>query len=197
MVMGSGDLSPELNRKVWSKVQTQKRVGIEMLDFENMKIHDLLLELDRRGLDVKRALELCPSESDIGNIPVTRSTRYRTCAGKAFRNNDGTPKKIVLSYLLWMEPGNAWDSVRKTFVHEIAHLLSRTWGHTYDWRRLCISLGGSGERCHNYKTMPRRPRQEIPIAACHACDEVFTGRKRLARNKDYYCKKCNGEIERF
>lgn len=169
-----------------------------MLDFDNMNVRDLLLELDRRGLDVKRALELCSPESKIANVPVTRSTRYRTCAGKAFRNRDGTPKKIILSYLLWMEPGNAWNSVRSTFVHEIAHLLSRTWGHTREWRMLCLRLGGTGERCHNYKTMPRKPQRPMkPIAACYSCDKVFNGRKRLTKNKDYYCKTCSGEIKKL
>ena len=168
-----------------------------MLDFENMKVRDLLLELDQRGLDVKRALELCPWESKIGNVPVDRSTRYRTCAGKAFRNKDGSPKLIVLSYLLWMEPGNAWDSVRKTFVHEIAHLLSHSWGHTAEWRRLCLYLGGTGARCHNYQVMQRQRRELKLVAACNICNYEWKKRKRLSQWKRYHCPKCKTELERL
>lgn len=56
-----------------------------------------------------------------------------------------------------------WDEmVNKTIPHEVAHLIAwmcpqlRASGHNKVWKRICVELGGTGRRCHNYDLTPAR-----------------------------------------
>jgi predicted SprT family Zn-dependent metalloprotease len=186
--MASG-VAPRSKPLVKSKALAKK--GLSVFNAESMTVGSLLIELQTRGFIVDRAIGMA-IEREFLYVPVIQSTRYRTCAGKAFGRSNN--RKIVLSHLLWMAPGNAWINVHKTFIHELAHLLAWGDGHGSTWKRICKQIGGDGIRCHNYKEMQKRQPKEI--AACYTCDKKWHGRKGLAKNRNYTCPKCGEKITR-
>ena len=163
-----------------------------MFNAESMTVGSLLFELAGRGFTVRKALQLA-TERKLMDVPVIQTTRYRTCAGKAYGRVGS--RKIVLSHLLWMAPGNSWINVHRTFIHELAHLLTWGDGHGRFWKRTCWEMGGSGVRCHNYDELQKR--QPKAIAACYPCDRTWHARKGLAKNRSYTCPDCGAEITRL
>ncbi len=153
----------------------------------NMTVKSMLFALKLKGYDVSEAYAMC--DERVLNIPVIKNDRYRTVAGRAFRD------KIILSAKLWEVPGNAWNAIRDTFIHELAHVLSPICGHGPTWKAIAVKMGDDGERCHNYENMNRKSRERKAIAVCMSCEMVFYGRKRLAKNRRHYCRSCGGRVE--
>lgn len=68
---------------------------------------------------------------------------------------------ILLSeqFVIW----NAEPTVREVLLHEVAHALDKTpmMGHTDEWRRIFLRIGGSGyEEPKGVRFPPRRRRRD-------------------------------------
>jgi len=155
-------------------------------------VHDMLLELQRRGYDVSKALTL----EEFFDVPVLKSNRYKTRAGTASRKLKDGSNTITLSSLLWLAPGNAWDYIHETFLHELAHVMSSdNTAHGTEWMNNCRYLGIKPERYHDYQHMGRQPLKVV--AACDNCKTEWQARKRLAKRKTYSCPYCKIPIRKF
>ena len=151
-----------------------------------MTVRSMLFALKLKGYDVSEAFAMC--DERILNLPVEKNKRYKTVAGRALRD------KIVLAARLWEVPGNAWDAIHSTFMHELAHVLAPWHGHSDVWKQIAIRLGDDGERCHNYENMARKPRPRKAVAACIPCEKVWYRKKRLNKNRTFHCPICGGEV---
>jgi SprT protein len=67
----------------------------------------------------------------------------------------------------------AWDHIiNNTVPHELAHIICMYAprygkGHDSGWKRVCASLGGNAQRCHNEVTEPsRKVRRYAYVATC-------------------------------
>ena len=66
--------------------------------------------------------------------------------------------RYFMRFNLEMMRGNGWDHIiNDTVPHELAHIVcfyQPTLGrrHNPGWKRVCMQLGGSGERCHKEET---------------------------------------------
>ena len=47
-----------------------------------------------------------------------------------------------------------YEEIKEIIYHEIAHALCPGQHHNAIWKKKCIDLGGSGERCHKFHFMP-------------------------------------------
>ena len=157
-----------------------------------MTVHDMLLDLQRRGYNVTNALKL----EQYYDVEVLKSNHYKTRAGAAKRYKKDGRNVIVLSTLLWLAPGNAWDDVYETFLHELAHVMSSdNASHGFEWMNNCRYLGIKPEQFHEYKHMGRRPLKLI--AACDRCHQEWTGRKRLSKRRTYSCPDCKIPVRKL
>jgi len=165
-------------RKLVAEHEKREKAGVPVKDF--------LLQLREHGYNVDAAFDLCSEK--ILCLPVIKVTNLRTCAGKTYTY------KIVLSHLLWMEPGKEWEAVFETFMHELAHLITGLGeGHNWKWKWTCRKIGCDDSRCHNLRTMQRKPRKRKLVAACFPCDKKWHAKKKLSEWKIYRCPSC-GEI---
>jgi predicted SprT family Zn-dependent metalloprotease len=156
-----------------------------------MTVKDMLDELKRRGYDVERALKL----KKFWDVPVVKSGKMRSTAGRATRWPNGK-QEIRLATRLWLAPGNSWDHVHRTFIHELAHLICREiQSHGDEWKGWCAHLGGEPVRFHSYEHLSRRPTKAV--AMCQPCDKVFHRRNRLPRHRMYTCPKCGTEVTKL
>lgn len=77
------------------------------------------------------------------------------CAGQAIsRPSRGNEGYYAVRFNVDMMLNDSWDHLyNNTIPHEIAHIvcfyLKLDRGHGRNWKRVCIQLGGNGERCHN------------------------------------------------
>lgn len=77
------------------------------------------------------------------------------------------------------------EQCRQTIAHETAHALTRGHGHDAVWRRECIRLGGTGERCWGGDD---RARPEMKIKGVCPQGHEF-GKTRMPSSRRY-CRRC-------
>lgn len=66
---------------------------------------------------------------------------------------------------------NDEESTRKTLLHEIAHALcGAKHGHNALWKRVCLRIGGTGERCYTGGVVLPPHKYE---AICPVCKHIF------------------------
>jgi len=114
-------------------------------------------------------------------IRVEWNRRLKTCAGRA----DYKANLISLNPLL-LEHGA--DEIRRTFLHELAHLLAqfragrkRIPPHGEAWRRACQDLGiGDERRCHSLP-FPVSQRTRRYRYRCPNCRRDFGRVRRIRR----------------
>lgn len=86
------------------------------------------------------------------NVSIRFDLRGRS-AGQAGRIGN----KLMIRLNIDMMAGEGWEHVlNETIPHEIAHLVcfsNPALGRNHDkgWKRVCVALGGNGERCHSEK----------------------------------------------
>lgn len=92
------------------------------------------------------------------HICVVEFPRKGTAAGWArYISIDVSSLRFILAYM----ETDPRETLNNTVPHEVAHIVHR-WlvmqgrtrdnrSHGHAWRRVCISLGGDGERCHSMK----------------------------------------------
>ena len=117
-----------------------------------------------------------------GEIRVEWNCRLKSCAGRAHYRS----KLISLNPLL---RGHGEEEIRRTFLHELAHLLAqfragrkRILPHGEEWRRACHDLGiGDEKRCHNLPfQVSRRARRYL--YRCPNCRREFPRVRRIRRS---------------
>lgn len=109
------------------------------------------------------------------NLSLRWHTRLRTTAGRACAQR----QQIQLNPRLL----NHRDELRRTFLHELAHLVAHARypkrhlaPHGDEWRQACAALGIPGEKtCHTLPLAPRR---------------------KMTRRHFYHCPHCGLEIAR-
>jgi len=118
-------------------------------------------------------------------VAVDWNRRMRSAAGRAFFRKgiiELNPK------LQGLPPGQREEEIRRTFLHELAHLVSharargkRIEPHGPEWRQACADLGIPDEdRCHQLGFESRRLTRRYAYACGH-CDAVVERVRRLTR----------------
>jgi SprT protein len=120
------------------------------------------------------------------------------CAGWASYDR-GLYKLAFNSQLLeredWMN-----DLITDTIPHEIAHLVcyyDRSLGKNHDkgWKRVCISLGGSGSRTHSLEVKKaRRSRKAIYHINNRTVEIGINMHKKIQDGKRYHMRSCQTAI---
>lgn len=89
-----------------------------------------------------------------------------------------------------------WDDmVNNTIPHEVAHLIAwmvphlKAAGHNRQWKRLCVSLGGTGARCHSYGlTSARKKTKYVYVINGLQCAVGVIVHNRIQRGRRYKCQ---------
>ena len=93
---------------------------------------------------------------DMSRVHVRLDLRGRS-AGQAGckRSQGGATSNHYVRFNVDMIAGSGFDHIyNETIPHEIAHIVcymnpSLGNDHSPGWKRVCVALGGTGERCHN------------------------------------------------
>jgi predicted SprT family Zn-dependent metalloprotease len=98
---------------------------------------------------IARAQQLYGESCVPHNFTTRFDLRGRT-AGQACRANG----QYWMRFNVDMMQNESWDHIyHSTIPHELAHIICmhRGWdrGHGAMWRRVCLALGGTAERCHS------------------------------------------------
>lgn len=132
--------------------------------------------LTRRAAEATRALGL---DRLAGRIRVEWNPRLRTSAGRAWPGHDRIELNPAIARF-------GEDEVRRTLLHELAHLIARHRAgrrriapHGVEWRRACTELGIAGETArHRLPLEPVRQRRRFTYH-CPACGAVVRRARRL------------------
>lgn len=144
-------------------------------------------DLTRRGAEIARRLGLTRLAK---RVNVHWNGRMRTAAGRAFYETS----RIELNPRLRTLPQSSRDGeVERTFLHELAHLVSfarargrRIRPHGPEWKQACADIGIPGEdRCHDLDFQPRRHRRRFAYE-CPACGSVVKRVRQLKRRVACY-----------
>lgn len=103
---------------------------------------------------------------DLPEIEVRFDLRGRSAGQAKCKSFWGKTSDFVVRFNRDMINGNGFDHIiNDTVPHELAHIIAyftgTDFGHGKAWKKLCIALGGSGERCHNEEVTPARVMQEF------------------------------------
>jgi predicted SprT family Zn-dependent metalloprotease len=102
-----------------------------------------------------------------------------------------TDKKITMSSFLVFNASKA--QIQNTILHEVAHGMAG-WeaAHGYYWRRIALSIGCDGKRCHNVSTGAGAKYK----ATCSGCqNEFFKFRMPKYGLTGRQCRKCKIELK--
>ncbi|MGJ8673462.1 SprT-like domain-containing protein [Rubritalea sp.] len=129
-----------------------------------------------------------------GQVSVVWNKRMRSTAGRAFWPEcrvELNPKLVEVSL----------DEVRRTLLHELAHLLAyyrcgrrRIAPHGAEWQQACADLGIPGESVRHTLPLPRRAQQKKWRYTCPSCQESIERVRKMKRHVACYscCQKLNG-----
>ena len=67
-------------------------------------------------------------------------------------------RKLIELGTKYVELNNE-ERVRKTILHEIAHSLTQGCGHNWEWKRMCIAIGGDGKTRADHNEIVSTPRR--------------------------------------
>ena len=110
-----------------------------------------------------------------------------TNAGQASIKDDDLSMRFNRDMMM----NEGWDHLySETIPHEIAHIFfmaeRKNVGHNKEWKRLCVALGGSGERCHNERVVYARGKTYEYVALCGTKVQVSQIRhKKIQRGFSY------------
>lgn len=99
---------------------------------------------------------------------------------------------------------NGLDVFDNTVIHEVAHLVVKKLypfakAHGWEFKQVMRTLGGSGERCHNYDVSAvKTTLARNYVWACGCQKHNVTGRKHtnmMKRPGAYRCKKCGVSVK--
>ncbi len=142
------------------------------------------------GAEAERLLE------QIAAVPVRPSRAVRSLG--AYASKAGEPVCIRLQFA--QEP----DSLKETFLHELAHLcdhLSNQSGKRYrrahgpQWRAWARLFGTVTDRCGKSDALETLYQQRLKlVAVCQNCGEEFRRIRRLNRRRKYFHISCGGRL---
>jgi SprT protein len=125
-----------------------------------------------------------------GCVAVDWNPRMRSAAGRAFFRKGAIELNPKLQSL---PDGQREEEIRRTFLHELAHLVSharaqgrRIEPHGFEWRQACADLGIPDEaRCHQLDFGARRHARRY-VYVCGHCETVVRRARRLTREVACY-----------
>lgn len=84
------------------------------------------------------------------------------------------------------------EAICDVILHEFAHMIAEEkyhdYGHGEKWKKVCISIGGQGERMYHLSNETRKKMNKYKVT-CDHCDNVFYA-NRKPRTVKYSCAKC-------
>mgnify|MGYP001619177687 CR=1 FL=1 len=125
----------------------------------------------------------CPQYADkLHGMKIVVSSRMTRCAGKAFYWQN----TIKLSLPYFADDKNFDEGLFNTVTHEAAHLIVGAVGrlggpHGPQWRAVHRSMGGNGERCHEFELadgFSRRVKHEVTCSKCGGSLKLGTAQYR-------------------
>ncbi len=143
--------------------------------------------------DAMMRLEQHAGEKFAKQVTVVWNKRMRSTAGRAFWPEcrvELNPKLIPISL----------DEVRRTLLHELAHLLAyhrcgrrRIAPHGVEWQQACADLGIPGESARHTLPLPRRSQKKQWRYTCPSCDESLERVRPMKRHVACYscCQQFN------
>jgi predicted SprT family Zn-dependent metalloprotease len=108
--------------------------------------------------------------NNIGDVRIEFFDKGRNAANAILAIRQDTKEPVgFLQFSMHLIIKNLPTMIKQLVPHEYAHLIcmSNGWdmGHGADWKEVCISLGGNGERQHNLTTIDGR-RKNVYEALC-------------------------------
>ena len=151
----------------------------------------------------KKIQEVCKLASELFGVQIedTLTIDIRNCgtsAGTAAyqRQNFGSVTRLTLTLNEQLvNDQDVYKLLEDTIPHEIAHLvcyLRPELGKNHDkgWKRVCIMLGGNGNRCHQYDLKKaRRTRKAVYNIYGQETNIGLTVHKRIQAGRNYSIKK--------
>lgn len=112
---------------------------------------------------ITKANELVAKANEIYNINLPHINIEFNLRGKSAGQARFNPftKNCTMRFNIDMVNNNGFDHIlNETVPHELAHIIcfytGMDKGHGKTWKRVCMALGGTGERCHNEDVIPAR-----------------------------------------
>ena len=127
----------------------------------------------------------------MGYVPSLKWKGLRVTAGMAYYEL----RMIGLSHRVLKTE----DQVRRTLIHEYAHLLAvarqgvKGKGHGAAWQKAMLDLGETPEVRHNYE-VERNNRKQIVLYRCSRCGAIIQKSRKFPKGRRYMHIKCGGAI---
>jgi predicted SprT family Zn-dependent metalloprotease len=142
----------------------------------------MLGDLAAQCIDVSAA-RTAVWQAQLADLPVVWNPRLRTRAGLCVILRRFAGDSLSRAIRLELNPRLHSEGTRAladTFLHELAHALLPTEGHSRKWQLLLEAIGGNGTRCHSYASM----RQSLKtVARCERCQHELKKTRRLTDKK--------------
>ena len=133
----------------------------------------------------------------IADLPIQPSRATRSLG--AYVSKAGLPVCIRLQF------AQEAETLRDTFLHELAHLcdhLCNQSGKRYrrahgpDWQQWAQLLGIEPKRCGRSAALEKLYQQRLkPVAICQSCGAEFQRTRRLNRRRKYFHSNCGGRLQ--
>lgn len=108
--------------------------------FNDLSLHYQFNQTTMNNREViELANKLKNQHSELLGWKVTLNNRKRSFGLCSYNKREIQLSSTLIPYM-------TDDAIKGTIIHEIAHALCPNHGHDYYWRRVCIHLGGNGER---------------------------------------------------
>lgn len=140
------------------------------------------------------------------DIEVRFDLRGR-CAGKAsvsyaYASCETGKSPYTIRFNVDLMTSNGWDHMlNNTVPHELAHIIcffdpKLGQNHNHGWQRVCILLGGNGERCHALETTPARKTRKFEYTTTlgHKVKIGLARHRKIQNGSRYFFK--SGIIDR-
>lgn len=143
--------------------------------------------------DSMQRLEQLAGSEFVSKVSVVWNKRMRSTAGRAYwpeAKVELNPRLVSISI----------DEVRRTLLHELAHLLCyhrvgrrRVAPHGVEWQQACADLGIPGEKATHRLPLPRRQQQKKWKYSCPNCREGIERVRQMKNQAACYscCQKYN------
>lgn len=134
-------------------------------------------------------------------VPAGLETRFdlrgRTAGQACWRGNNSW-----MRFNVDMMANSGWDHLyNNTVPHELAHIICmhKGWdrGHGPAWRRVCIQLGGDGQRCHSEEVTYAKGKTYYYTTSTGQVQAISVIRHRkIQQGAVYHLRGAGGHIDR-
>ena len=102
-----------------------------------------------------------------GTPEIKFDIRGRSCGGRAWGH-------YRLQYNLDWYAANPTEYLNNTVTHEVAHIVAAATGlgkgHNAGWVRICLALGGNGQRCNTHPDVKAVPKARRTVEYLYRTD---------------------------